>query len=57
MPFARFTIADENLAPDIQQHLATRVTELLEHDLLKQPEVTVVHTNLVPTDRWFVDHA
>ena len=57
MPFARITIADENLAPDIQQRLATGVTELLEQDLLKEPEVTVVHTNLVPTDRWFVDHA
>ncbi|MGP0033572.1 MAG: tautomerase family protein [Solirubrobacteraceae bacterium] len=33
------------------------MTELLERDLLKEPEVTVVHTNLVPADRWFVGHA
>ncbi len=57
MPFARFTIADEDLTPDTQQRLAAGVTELLERDLLKEPEVTVVHTNLVPADRWFAGHA
>jgi 4-oxalocrotonate tautomerase len=57
MPFARLTIADEHLDPAVQQRLAAQVTDLLEHELLKEPEVTVVHTNLVPADRWFVDHA
>lgn len=57
MPFARLTIADEHLDPAVQQRLAEEVTDLLERQLLKEPEVTVVQTNLVPGDRWFADHA
>ncbi|MEV6067768.1 hypothetical protein AB0L82_14540 [Nocardia sp. NPDC052001] len=54
MPFVRITIADPELAPDTQAALAADITALLEKDLLKEPEVTVVHLNLVPADRWFV---
>lgn len=54
MPFARFTIAATDIAPEVQAGLASGVTALLEKDLLKEPEVTVVHVNLVPADRWFV---
>lgn len=54
MPFARFTIADTELAADVQATLAKDVTALLERDLLKEPEVTVVQVNLVPAERWFV---
>jgi 4-oxalocrotonate tautomerase len=54
MPFARFTIADPELAAEVQADLAAGVTALLERDLLKEPEVTVVHVNLVPAQRWFV---
>ncbi|WP_405491370.1 4-oxalocrotonate tautomerase family protein [Nocardia sp. NBC_00511] len=55
MPFARLTIADPAVSADVQAELAAAITALLEKDLLKEPEVTVFHTNLVPADRWFVD--
>ncbi|MTE16775.1 tautomerase family protein [Nocardia aurantiaca] len=54
MPFARLTIADLDCAADTQTALAADITELLEQDLLKEPEVTVVQINLVPAERWFV---
>lgn len=54
MPFARITIADPDIAPDVQAALAADITALLEKDLLKEPEVTVVQVNLVPSERWFV---
>ncbi|WP_330180291.1 hypothetical protein OHB26_28250 [Nocardia sp. NBC_01503] len=54
MPFVRITIADPDIAPDTQAALAADITGLLEKDLFKEPEVTVVHLNLVPADRWFV---
>lgn len=54
MPFARLTIADPDLSAQTQQQLAEKMTRLLEDDLDKESEVAVVHTNLVPAQRWFV---
>ncbi|GAB0105704.1 hypothetical protein JMUB6875_46850 [Nocardia sp. JMUB6875] len=57
MPFARVTIANPDVPADTQAALAADITALLEKDLLKEPEVTVVQINLVPADRWFVANA
>ncbi|MCU1644091.1 MAG: praC [Nocardia sp.] len=54
MPFARITIADMDVPSEVQADLAADITGLLERDLLKEPEVTVVQVNLTPADRWFV---
>lgn len=54
MPFARLTIAAPETSPQTCQQLVTGLTTLLEQDLLKEPEVTVVHTALVPPDSWYV---
>ncbi|WP_067721181.1 tautomerase family protein [Nocardia yamanashiensis] len=53
MPFARLTIANPDVSPAVRADLASGITALLEKDLLKEPEVTVVHVNLVPADTWF----
>ncbi|UGT42632.1 hypothetical protein LTV02_04220 [Nocardia yamanashiensis] len=54
MPFARLTIANTEIPTDVRAGLAAGITALLEKDLHKEPEVTVVHVNLVPGDTWFV---
>jgi len=54
MPFARITVADPGLPKEKRRRLVTGVTELLQKDLLKEPEVTVVQVSLVPADSWFV---
>lgn len=53
MPFARLTIANTEIATEVRAALAADITALLEKDLLKEPEVTVVHVNLVPPTTWF----
>jgi 4-oxalocrotonate tautomerase len=54
MPFARLTVADPQLSVETQHELAEGITKLLSGALLKEPEVTVVNTVLVPREQWFV---
>jgi 4-oxalocrotonate tautomerase len=54
MPFVRITIADPDLSASAGETLVTSITSLLVSDLGKEPDVIVVHINLVPADRWFV---
>lgn len=55
MPFVRLTIADEKLPAATQETLAAGITALLESNLRKVPETTVIEVKLVPADSWFVD--
>ncbi len=54
MPFARLTVADPGVSADTRARFAAEITALLEKDLLKEPEVTVVQVNSVPAQGWFV---
>ncbi|MGY2060634.1 tautomerase family protein [Nocardia gipuzkoensis] len=54
MPFARLTLADPEVSADVRARFAAEVTALLEKDLLKEPEVTVVQVNPVAAANWFV---
>ena len=54
MPFVRLTLNDSSLAAHTQQKLATSMTKLIEQDFGKNPEITVVQINLVPTESWFI---
>ncbi|WP_157535281.1 tautomerase family protein [Nocardia inohanensis] len=51
------TIANTEIPADVRSDLAAGITSLLEKDLLKEPEVTVVHVNSVPPGGWFASAA
>ncbi len=54
MPFIRITIADPDLRAQAQRSLAADFTRLVDRDLDKEPDDTVVHVNLVPAASWFI---
>ncbi|MGA4792070.1 tautomerase family protein [Nocardia sp. AB354] len=54
MPFARLTATGPDLPAQTRAALAADITALLEKDLFKAPEVTVVQINTVPASHWFV---
>ncbi|RDI63101.1 tautomerase family protein [Nocardia pseudobrasiliensis] len=54
MPFARLTLADPGVSADVRTRFAAEITALLEKDLLKEPEVTVVQVNPVLPENWFI---
>ena len=54
MPFIRLTVADPNLTTERQRSLAEEFTRLVDRDLDKDPEDTVVQVNVVPERQWYI---
>ncbi|WP_432178355.1 tautomerase family protein [Streptomyces sp. NBC_00063] len=55
MPFLRVTVTDTALPADAQRTLAEGLTGLAVSALRKSRARTVVHVDLVPADRYYVD--
>ena len=54
MPLIRLTVADPNLTTERQRSLAEEFTRLVDRDLDKDPEDTVVQVNVVPERQWYI---
>lgn len=52
MPYVNFKLTPENLTPDKKKRLIAGVTKLLEEELNKNPETTIVVIDEVHTDNW-----
>jgi 4-oxalocrotonate tautomerase len=52
MPYVNFKLTPDGLATEKKKVLIQRVTELLQTELGKNPETTVVVIEEVPTDNW-----
>ncbi|MFD3475281.1 4-oxalocrotonate tautomerase family protein [Streptomyces sp. NPDC058695] len=55
MPFIRVTVTDTALPAGIQRTLAEGLTGLAVSALRKSGARTIVHVDLVPADRYYVD--
>ncbi|MEU8682573.1 tautomerase family protein [Streptomyces sp. NPDC048611] len=55
MPYFRVTVPDPDLPTDVQRALAEGLTRLAVTELGKSAARTVVHLNLVPPGRYYVD--
>ncbi|MFE6960387.1 4-oxalocrotonate tautomerase family protein [Streptomyces sp. NPDC057696] len=55
MPFIRVTVTDTALPADVQRTLAEGLTGLAVSALRKSGSRTIVHVDLVPADRYYVD--
>ncbi|MEV4870340.1 tautomerase family protein [Streptomyces syringium] len=55
MPYFRVTVTDPDLPSDVQHVLAEGLTGLAVSALRKSSARTIVHIDLVPADRYFVD--
>jgi 4-oxalocrotonate tautomerase len=55
MPFIRVTVTDTALPADVQRTLAEGLTGLAVSALRKSGARTIVHVDLVPADRYYVD--
>ncbi|MFF4604040.1 4-oxalocrotonate tautomerase family protein [Streptomyces sp. NPDC001339] len=55
MPYFRVTVTDPDLPADAQRALAEGLTQLAVSVLRKSGARTIVHLNLVPADRYFID--
>ena len=55
MPFIRVIVTDTALPADIQRTLAEGLTGLAVSALRKSGARTIVHVDLVPADRYYVD--
>lgn len=52
MPYVNFKLTPDGLTAEKKQVLIRRVTELLQTELGKNPETTVVIIDEVATDNW-----
>ena len=52
MPYVNFKLTPEGLTAEKKRILIERVTRLLQEELNKNPETTVVTIDEVPTDNW-----
>lgn len=52
MPYVNFKLTPENLTSEKKARLIQSVTELLQQELGKNPETTVVTIDVVETDNW-----
>jgi len=52
MPYVNFKLTPENLTADKKATLIKAVTELLQLELGKNPETTIVTIDVVETDNW-----
>ena len=52
MPYVNFKLTPENLTAEKKARLIQSVTELLQQELGKNPETTVVTIDVVETDNW-----
>ncbi|MET7535877.1 hypothetical protein [Streptomyces sp. NPDC005507] len=55
MPFIRVTVTDTALTADVLRTLAEGLTGLAVSALRKSGSRTIVHVDLVPADRYYVD--
>ena len=55
MPFIRLTVTDPALPTEVQRTLAEGLTGLAVSALGKSGARTIVHIDLVPADRYYVD--
>ncbi|MGH1428094.1 MAG: tautomerase family protein [Arenicella sp.] len=52
MPYVNFKLTPENLTTEKKATLIKSVTELLQRELNKNPETTIVTIDVVQTDNW-----
>ncbi len=52
MPYVNFKVTPENLTAEKKATLIKSVTDLLQRELGKNPETTVVTIDVVETDNW-----
>ncbi|MGH1538785.1 MAG: 2-hydroxymuconate tautomerase family protein [Arenicella sp.] len=52
MPYVNFKLTPENLTTEKKTTLIRAVTDLLQRELNKNPETTVVTIDVVETDSW-----
>ncbi len=52
MPYVHFRLTPENLTAEKKKRLIESVTELLQKELNKNPETTIVTIEEVATDNW-----
>jgi len=52
MPYVNIKVTPENLTKEKKATLIKSVTELLQRELGKNPETTVVTIDVVETDNW-----
>ncbi len=52
MPYVNFKLTPENLTTEKKTTLICAVTDLLQRELNKNPETTVVTIDVVETDIW-----
>ena len=52
MPYVNFKLTPESLTAEKKATLIRSVTELLQRELNKNPETTVVTIDIVETDNW-----
>ena len=52
MPYVNFKLTPEGLTPEKKETLMREVTELLQRELGKNPETTIVIIDEVDTDNW-----
>jgi len=52
MPYVNFKLTPDGLTPEKKQVLIKEVTELLQRELGKNPDTTVVIIDEVETDNW-----
>jgi len=52
MPYVNFKLTPENLTSEKKAKLIAAVTELLQRELGKNPETTIVTIDVVDTDNW-----
>ncbi|MGB5622912.1 MAG: 4-oxalocrotonate tautomerase family protein [Gammaproteobacteria bacterium] len=52
MPYVNFKLTPEGLTPEKKRVLIQAVTDLLQHELGKNPETTIVIIDEVETDNW-----
>lgn len=52
MPYVNIKVTPENLTPEKKEKLMEGVTKLLQDELGKNPETTIVVIDEVETDNW-----
>ncbi|MFL0802788.1 MAG: 4-oxalocrotonate tautomerase family protein [Agarilytica sp.] len=52
MPYVNFKLPPEGLTPEKKRRLIEGVTALLEQELQKNPETTIVTIDEINTDNW-----
>ncbi len=52
MPYVNFKLTPEGLTPEKKRRLIEGVTALLEQELQKNPETTIVTIDEINTDNW-----